>query len=105
MPGNGGIDRVLIGPRGVTAGGVDEAVDGICPDELPRIHRRTVVIRIARQPRGVDGFYSTISRSIGAPAVEGCLVDFDTLFVLGCRAVCDSRCAGASKNTIPRIIL
>jgi hypothetical protein len=102
--GNGGVCRVLVRPGRIAAGGVDDAVNRIRPDEIPGVNRRAVVEGVARQTGGIDGFDTAAGDAIGPAAVELRLVDVDALFKFGSRPVCDSWDTGAGGDAVPVVL-
>ena len=99
-PGNGGIRRVLVGPGGIAAGGVNDPVNRVRADEIPGVNRQAVVERIAGQARGIDGFDPAVGQAVGPAAVELRLVDVVAFFVFSGCTVRDSLDTGATGDSV-----
>ena len=84
---------------------MDDPIDRVSPDKIPRINRGTTVIGIAWHACGIEGSYAAVSqRSAGRTTVQQGLINVDAFFVLrGCAIGC-VRSARTGKHTVAGVI-
>src|SRR5215471_3818334 len=84
---------MLIRPGCVASRSMDNAVDGIRADKVPWIYGLAAIKRIAGQAGRIDRLKPSIERAVRSAAVQLSLIDIDSLFIFGSRAV---RCSGST---------
>src|SRR5206468_8662617 len=97
---NRGINCMLVRPCGVAAGGMDDTVDRVRPDEIPGIDWLAVVEGIARQTSGIDGLNSAVDQAIRPAAIECGLVEYDAFLIFSGSAIRDSQRTVAPSDSI-----
>src|SRR5271166_7158129 len=92
---------MLVRPCGVAAGFVHDAENRVGPDKIPRIDRRTALIRIAYELFRVDRRDAAAGeRGARGSAVQEALVDIDPLLVFGSRAIWRVRHASPRSDAV-----
>ena len=82
--GDGAVRGVLVRPGRVAAGVVNDVIDRVGADEVPRIDGCAALGGVARQLGRVDGRDAAFGeRRAGSTAIELGLVEINALFVLG----------------------
>src|SRR6185437_5171351 len=106
--GHRGIDRMLVGPGGESASGVDHPEDRVHPYEIPRVDRLAAVERIAHQALRIDGVHAAVVPAVGrraiVDAIELRLVEVVALFVFRASAARLTGDAAAMEHTIAGVL-
>src|SRR5215467_12259501 len=95
---------MFIRPGRVSTRRVDDAVDRVRAEKIPRVHRLTAVEWIARQASGIDRLESAIKGPVRAAAVELRLIEVHALFVLRRRAVGDPRRTWTGEHAVAGVV-